>query len=135
MSWNQKQEEIILNALVAKPATTKVLVDSLLKGRNKRHFVGKTQNAVKAKARSLVYEALLNDVLLVMPPEPPKPKRKTAAELRKEMFSKMTKMTAQQKTSKSVSEAIKEAKEVIAKREAAAKKAKATRAKNRSAKA
>tara|TARA_Y100000592_G_scaffold99176_1_gene174317 strand:+ start:3816 stop:4211 length:396 start_codon:yes stop_codon:yes gene_type:complete len=131
MSWNPKQEQMIIDALVSKPANQQVLADSLLKGKNKRHFTGKSVRGIVAKARSLSYEALLNDVLLVMPPPAPKPKKKTAADIRKEMFAKMPKMTSTQKTSKSVIEAVKEAKAAIAKREAAAKKAKASRAKKK----
>ena len=131
MSWNPKQEQMIIDALVSKPANQKVLCDGLLKGKNKRHFNGKSERGIVAKARSLSYEALLNDVMLVMPPPAPKPKKKTAADIRKEMFAKMPKMTPTQKTSKSVIEAIKEAKAAIAKREAAAKKAKASRAKKK----
>ena len=101
MSWNPKQEQMIIDALVSKPANQKVLADSLLKGKNKRHFTGKSERGIVAKARSLSYEALLNDVMLVMPPPAPKPKKKTAADIRKEMFAKMPKMTPTQKTSKS----------------------------------
>ena len=102
MSWNSKQEQMIIDALVSKPANQQVLADGLLKGNNKRHFTGKSPRGIVAKARSLSYEALLNDVLLVVPPPAPKPKKKTAADIRKEMFAKMPKMTPTQKTSKSV---------------------------------
>ena len=57
--------------------------------------------------------------------------RKEMEKSRKEMFAKMPKMTPTQKTSKGVIEAIKEAKAAIAKRETAAKKAKASRAKKK----
>ena len=131
MSWNQKQEQLIIDALVSKPANQQVLADSLLKGKNKRHFTGKTMRGVVAKARSLTHEALMNDVLLLMPPPAPRPAKKTAAETRKAIFAGMPKMTSAQKTSKSVVEAVNEAKKAIAKREAAAKKAKESRLKEK----
>ena len=134
MSWNTKQEALIIQALKSKPKDQTVLTQSLLTGKNKKQFVGKSVNAVISKARSISYEALTNDVLLVMPPPAPKPKKKTAAQIRKEMFSTLPRMTATQKTSKAVIDAVKEARLAIAKREAAAKKAKATRAKNKAKK-
>jgi hypothetical protein len=127
MSWNQKQEEIILDILIEGVEHQGVLIEKTTTGKNKRHFEAKTERGIISKARSLTNEALLNDILVTMPEPAPKPKKKTAAERRAELFARKTKMTPQEKGRKSVQDAITAARLAVAKREKAAQKARETR--------
>ena len=133
MNWTLKQEELIIEALQSGPEHQGALTDSLLDGDNKtkRLFKGKTTRSIVSKARSLTHEALVNDVLLVMPPPAPTERKPTAAEKRALLFAGMNKMTAKQKKTKTVADAIDVAREAIRKRKAAGDKAKATKLKKK----
>ena len=81
MKWTVEQEELIIEQLLAEPEHQGVLVDKLQnhqEAKTKRLFKGKTARSIISKARSLTYEALVNDVLLVMPPPAPVEKKEEA---------------------------------------------------------
>ena len=129
MSWNENQEIAIIEALTSNAYKNRdEMTKALLR---KRVFSGKTDRGIIAKAKSLSNEALLQDHYLIVPPPAPKAPKLTAAQKRVSLFAKIPKLTDKQKATAAVADAIKEAKEKIATRKAAAKKAKATRNKNR----
>ena len=128
MSWNEKQEIAIIDALNSKAYKNRdEMTKALLR---KRVFSGKTDRGIIAKANSLSNEALLQGHYLLVPPPAPKAPKLTAAQKRVSLFAKLTE---KQKATAAVADAIKEAKEKIATRKAAAKKAKATRDKKKTA--
>ncbi len=131
MSWNEKQEIAIIDALTSKAYKNRdEMTKALLR---KRVFSGKTDRGIIAKANSLSNEALLQGHYLLVPPPAPKAPKLTAAQKRVSLFAKIPKLTEKQKATAAVADAIKEAKEKIATRKAAAKKAKATRDKKKTA--
>lgn len=132
MKWTLKAEEIILDTLIAGVKHQGELIEKTLKSKEskiKRHFKGRTERSIISKAKSLCHEAILADIQVFMPgpaPKPPKAKKPTAADLRKAMFARKTKMTPQERGRKEVQDALSAARMAVKAREkavAAAKKA------------
>ena len=127
--WTDKQTEIIIKVLVSKPENKEVFTDLLLKGDDyKKIFKGKTDRGILAKALQLHYEAISHGYNLEIPPNKPKEPSVKPREARNKLYESLVpKLTAAQKKTEAIKEAIKKANEELDKRKAAATKAKATR--------
>ena len=134
MSWTIEQEELILDTLMAGPSNQDELIKTLRSakiGKRKAFGPSTTDRSLLSKSRSLSQEALTHDILALFPPPAEKPKKKTAAERRAEMFAKKPKMDPKEKTRRHIALALGKARSAMEKRERTTQKAQRTRLRNK----